>query len=139
MVKFVEVDPNDVPNFRESRRGRVSYPILKTFLETGMPIAMLDRTGVQQSMQSLTSSVGAYIRSHELPIKLFQRRGELYLMRTDVEADGTVPDRVISEFSRHVDNVGVAPAELLANQYIPPVNAAEVATRFQDEKGTGNK
>lgn len=88
MVKFEEVDPNEIPNFREGHRGRVSYPILKSFLETGMSVAKLDRTGMQQSLQSLNSSLGAYIRNHELPVKLFTRGGEIYLMRLDTGEDG---------------------------------------------------
>lgn len=89
-MKFIPVSPEDVPNFREAHRGRVSYPILKGFLETNMPIAMLDRTGIQQSFQSLYSSLTAYIRSHNLPIKLFSRGGQLYLTRLDMDNDGNV-------------------------------------------------
>src|SRR3972149_4255919 len=91
MVKFIEVDPSEIPNFRESHRGRVSYPILKSFLETGKQLVMLDRTGMQQSLQSLTSSLGAYIRSHNLPIKMFMRAGQIYLARTETDDSG-VPD-----------------------------------------------
>jgi hypothetical protein len=90
VVKFTKVEPEDVPNFRESHRGRVSYPILKTFLETGYPVAQLDRTGMQQSFQGLYSCLTAYIRSHELPIKLFSRGGQLYLARLDMDAEGNV-------------------------------------------------
>ena len=87
MVQFIQVSPEDIDvlNFRESHRGRVSYPILKSFLETGMELAQLDRTGMQQSLQSLTSALGSYIRSHELPIKLFMRRGEIFFARTDID------------------------------------------------------
>jgi hypothetical protein len=87
IVKFLEVDPDEVPNVRDAHRGRVSYPILKGFLETGMAVAQLDRTGMQQSLMSLSSSLGAYIRGHELPIKLFMRKGEIYLARTDLDDD----------------------------------------------------
>jgi hypothetical protein len=87
MVRFLEVDPDDVPNVRDAHRGRVSYPILKGFLETGMAVAQLDRTGIQQSLMSLSSSLGAYIRNHELPIRLFQRKGEIFLARTDLDDD----------------------------------------------------
>lgn len=88
MVKFIEVDPDEIPNFKEGHRGRVSYPLLKSFLETGLTVAMLDRTGMQQSLQSLNSSLNAYIRNHSLPIKLFTRRGEIYLMRLDLDGEG---------------------------------------------------
>ena len=48
MVKFIDIDPDEIPRFSEGRRGRVSYPILKSFLETGKILVMLDRTGIQQ-------------------------------------------------------------------------------------------
>jgi hypothetical protein len=90
VVKFIDVDPDQIPNMRDAHRGRVSYPILKSFLETGKTAVQLDRTGMQQSLVSLNSSLGAYIRSHELPIKLFTRGGEIYLIRTDLDAEGNV-------------------------------------------------
>ena len=88
-MKLVPVDPNEIEELRSSRRGRISYPILKMFLESGSPCSQLDRTGVQQSMLALSSSLGAYARSHNLPVKLIQRKGELYLLRLDINADGT--------------------------------------------------
>jgi hypothetical protein len=92
MVKFIEVDPDSVDglNVREAHRGRVSYPILKAFLETGMKVGQIDRTGIQQSLVSLSSSLGAYIRNHELPLKLFQRGGEIFLARLDIDNAGNV-------------------------------------------------
>ena len=92
-MKFIDVDPSEIDNIRDSRRGRVSYPMLKSFLETGKFLVMLDLTGVQQSKQSLSSSLTAYIRSHNLPIKMFQRRGNMYLMRLDIDDKGNqIPD-----------------------------------------------
>jgi hypothetical protein len=66
----------------------VSYPILKSFLETNKVLVMMDRAGMKQSVQSLTMALNTYIRNHDLPIKIFQRSGELYLMRTDVDDNG---------------------------------------------------
>jgi hypothetical protein len=88
MAKWVEVDPDDVPNLREGRRGRVSYPLLKTFLETGLTVAKLDRTGIQQALQPLSMTLGTYVRSHNLPIHLFTRGGEIFAARTDIDEDG---------------------------------------------------
>jgi hypothetical protein len=143
MVKFVPVDPDDVPNFRESRRGRVSYPILKSFLETGMVMAKLDRTGIQQSLQSLNSSLGAYIRNHNLPIKMFTRRGEIYLARTDInEETGEVDssNNNIDRIPRVRDQVGIAPAELKEFEgEIPEVDDEEVEARFGVEKNLSTK
>lgn len=137
MVKFIDVDPDDVPNFRESHRGRVSYPILKSFLETGKPLVQLDRTGVQQSLQSLNSSLGAYIRSHNLPVKLFTRRGEIFFARTDLDESGKVNEKFnnINNVPRNTSVVGQASDELKgAIDDIPGIDDAEVESRFGVEK-----
>ena len=141
MVKFIPVDPKDVPNFRQSHRGRVSYPILKTFLETGQAVSQLDREGIQQSFQSLYSSLTAYIRSHELPIKLFSREGEIYFARTDIDADGNVQpvniDQVAAPRGGRVP-VGVAPKQLVEDKTIPDFDE-EIEDRFKEEVGQVTK
>lgn len=129
-MKLVPVDPKDFPEFREGRRGRVSYPLLKSFLETAMPLAMLDRTGMQQSLQSLTSSIGAYIRSHNLPIKLLTRSGQIYLARTDVDpvTKKVMPTKQIDQYraDANVTQVYETPP--------PAVTITEVKTRFAKER-----
>jgi hypothetical protein len=90
MVKFVEVDPDEMPGFGFSGRGSVSYPILSQFLETGMKVVMMDREGVTQSLQGLTSALTTYIKVHEIPVRVFVRKGQLYLARTDIGEDGKV-------------------------------------------------
>ncbi len=127
MVKFEEVDPSEIDNLRQGRRGRVSYPILKGFLETNFFLAKLDRTGVQQSMQSMTSSLGAYIRSHEMPIKLFQRSGQIYLMRLDIDENG---DPIEDWAEKKLDDAQGTPV---------PITVEEVAARFEEEKGQTTK
>lgn len=87
-MKLIPVDPKDIPSLRDSRRGRVSYPLLKSFLESKMYCAKVDRTGIQQNLQNLMTSMGTYIRNHHMPIKLFRRSGELYLMRLDINEHG---------------------------------------------------
>jgi len=125
MVKFIEIDPDDIPGVRESRRGRVSYPILKGFLETNFFLSKLDRTGMQQSLQALYSSLTAYIRSHDMPIKLFSRGGQIYLMRLDID-----------EVGNEIENW--RQTEIDADK-ATPINAGEVATRFEEEKGKTTK
>lgn len=128
MVQFIQVDPNEIEDMRYSRRGRVSYPILKGFLETGMFVAKLDLTGLQQSKQALSSCLTSYIRNHNLPVKLFQRLGEFYLMRLDIDADGKpVPNWAEDEITNHIQSNAVE------------ITPAEVQKRFDIEKGQTTK
>ena len=124
MVKFKEVDPVELPNLRLGRRGRVSYPILKGFLETGMFLAQLDRTGVQQSFQSLYSSLNNYAKSHKMPIKIFSRQGEIYMMRLDIDENGDPTDWDSKQ-------------EKLAEA--KPITPDEVNKRYEEEKGQTTK
>jgi hypothetical protein len=135
VVKFIPVNPDDIPNFRESHRGRVSYPILKSFLETGEPLSQLDRTGMQQGVQSLNSCLNAYIKSHNLPIRLFNRGGQIYLARTDVGDDGLVDVKHndINKIPRVQETVGKAPDDIDPTD-VPLVTANEVQRRFAEEK-----
>jgi hypothetical protein len=139
MVNFIDVDPDLIPNMRTPHRGRVSYPILKTFLETGKVVAQLDRTGIQQSFQSLYSSVSAYIRNHELPINLFSREGEIYLARTDLDENGNVKPTTLDAVAQDKRaKIGIAPKELLEDETIPDIDD-EVEERYQEEKGQVTK
>jgi hypothetical protein len=132
MVKFIDVDPSDVPNLREAHRGRVSYPILKSFLETNKSLVMLDRTGIQQSLQNLTTTLSSYIRSHELPVKLFTRRGEVYLMRTDVdEKTGEVLNKDVTVGPT---NNSTGKYEGVDDDSIPDLDSDEVDRRFKVER-----
>jgi len=134
MVKFIDVDPAEINNYVGGRRGRVSYPILKSFMEPGKTLVKLDRTGVQQNLQALTSSLNAYVKSHNLPVKIFQRGGELYLLRTDTNDQGVAKEVNIDELPRYVEPVGIASPDLLADEDIPGVDDAEVDARFGQEK-----
>src|SRR6266487_2292866 len=100
-MRLVKMDPDDFPDLQESHRGRVSYPILKMFLESGAKLVMIDRTGVQQSRQSLYSSLNNYIRSKELPCMIKARGNELYLIRTDINDDGEVEEKKIDDYLNH--------------------------------------
>jgi hypothetical protein len=107
-MKYIDVNPDEIDNIRQSRRGRVSYPILKGFLETGKYLVQLDTTGIQQSRQSLTSSLNTYIRNHGLPIKMFQRSGKIYLMRLDIDKDGNaIKDWQETEIKQHLETLHI--------------------------------
>lgn len=90
---FTPVKPEELPNFREAHRGRVSFPILKSFMESGHPIAKLNRAGMGRSAGGLKALLQWYARGHKLPIKFVTRQGELYLIRKDFDEEGKpIPD-----------------------------------------------
>lgn len=139
MVKFVDVDPNELEMFSERRRGRVSYPILKSFLETNKYCVMLDRTGMQQSMMSLNSCLNTYIKNHDLPIKIVNRRGQIYLLRLDIDSEGnTIEDwreQIAGGTGAMVDG------NTATEQHIEPlpITDKEVKKRFAIEKNKVTK
>jgi len=125
-MRIIPLDPKDFPDLREAHRGRVSYPILKQFLEMKIPMGQLDREGMQQSFQSLYSSLTAYTRSHSLPIKIMSRQGEIVFVRLDMDKDGNIdPDWV--------------PPEKRPPGTITPITPEVVAERAQKEKGKVTK
>lgn len=130
MVKYVPIEPDNVDNIRRGRRGRVSYPILKGFLESGHFLVKLDTTGMQQSHQSLYSSLGSYIRNHELPIKLFSRAGDLHLMRLDIDKDG---NKIENWQQKQEDR------ETATDKPLKAITSDEVERRFKEEKGKTTK
>ncbi len=131
MVQFVDIDPEQLMGHREGRRGRVSYPILKSFMETKKKAAMLDRTGMQQSLVSLNSCLNSYIKSHRLPVRVVQRSNQIYLLRRDLDENGEFDpnwkwdDEEIATEGRPGIESHVAPV---------PLNAAEVKSRAAIEK-----
>jgi len=122
--RFVPVDPDEIPNIREARRGRVSYPLLKGFLESMLPIARLDRTGISRTSYSLSMTLGLYIKNHELPIKVCTRKGEIYLARTDVDDEGNI----IGDSSGNLPDV---PDDDPSD--VTELDSAEVERRFAEE------
>lgn len=129
-MKLIPVDPNDVPNITTGMRGRVSYPIIKQFLESNSPISQLDRTGMQQSLQGLYSSLNSYAKNHNMPIKIIARNGEIYLCRLDINADGT-PNPDYKPGNKDLGGQYTGTEELTPAQEITP---AVVAERHDTEK-----
>jgi hypothetical protein len=90
---------------------------MKSFLESNLPVGRLDRTGMTQGTQSITMCLNSYIRNHELPVKILTRKGEIYLLRTDIDEQGNFID----------------PKE--ATEEEPPLlDESEVEARFEQEK-----
>jgi len=88
MVKFIKKTPDEIDNTRSGPRGRVSYPILKGFMESGHYIAELDLTEEKRKPQNMYALLTSYVNNHELPIKPFMRGGKLHLMRLDIDENG---------------------------------------------------
>ena len=90
MARFVQIDPKDFPADRDAKRGRVYYPLIKEFMETGFPVGRLDRTGLKQSPYQLYAGLTHHIKAHQLPIKVVTRGGEIHMIRLDVDAEGNI-------------------------------------------------
>lgn len=135
MVKFVDIDPSEIDTSRAGRRGRVSYPIIKAFMERNTKVSKLDLTGLEKNPQYLRSVLTTYINSHNMPIKIFAAGGDLHLMRLDLNNDGTPnPDW---QKGNEKTTEGAAGHE--RDMTPAPLNAAEVEKRFAEEKGQSLK
>ena len=88
--KFIDLDPREAKHIQRSRHGRMSYPILKAFLESNKFIVQFDPESIGKTVNSLGPSLSSYAKSHELPVKAFQRDSKLYLLRLDIDEDGNV-------------------------------------------------
>lgn len=134
MVKFVDIDPKDIDTSRSGRRGRVSYPILKAFLERNSKVSKLDLTGLHKNPAYLRSVLHSYARSHNMPIKIFSAGGDLHLMRLDIDNDGNPIEGWQDQLEASEGSAG------LERDLEPaPINGAEVKKRFAKEKGQSTK
>lgn len=132
MVKFVDVDPAEIDTSRSGRRGRVSYPIVKGFMERNQKVCKLDLTGMQQKPEYLRSVLAMYIKNHDLPIKVFSAQGDLHLMRLDLDNDNN-PIPWEPEESATEGGGSERDAEPV------PMSQAEVRRRYNKEKGKTTK
>lgn len=93
MVKFIDINPADIDTARSGRRGRVSYPIIKAFMERNVKVSKIDPASHDKNPQYLRSVLTSYIRTHNMPIKLFSANGDLHLMRLDLDNNGNKIER----------------------------------------------
>lgn len=135
MVKMVEVSPEDIPTERLGRRGRVSYPMLKSFLEANVRCVKLDTTGYVKNPAYLRSVLYSYIKSHKLPIKLFSAGGEMYLLRLDMTKDGSL----IEDWKPDEDVATEGAGGLLRDMAAQSITPEEVNARFEVEKRVTTK
>lgn len=91
MVNLIPVDPSQVgTRNREGRRGRVSYPIIKSFMELNIVVVKIDPASTTKNPAYLRSLLTSYVRSHQLPIRIFSQEGALHLARLDIDANGNI-------------------------------------------------
>ena len=130
MVKLVEVNVADIPTERLGRRGRVSYPLIKSFMESNMRCAKLDLTGFAKNPAYLRSVLGSYINTHKLPIKLFAANGDLHMLRLDLDAKGAQIEWTPDEEGGPTDgNPG-----LKRDEEPIMLDSIEIERRFETEK-----
>lgn len=133
MVMFTEVDPADLETNRLGRRGRVSYPLIKSFMEAGIKLAKLNMADLDKNPQYLRSVLTSYIKNHDLPIKLFAMQGDIHLMRLDIDNDGNP----IEDWRKTSTTEGAAGHR--EHEEARPINFEEVSKRFSEEKGKATK
>lgn len=87
-MKLIKVDPSEVNNLREGTRGRVSYPILKGFLESDAYLMNVELGPDERTPSSMCGLLKLYLQRHPMPVKPFTRSGKLYLVRLDIDENG---------------------------------------------------
>lgn len=133
MVQFHEVDPREIDTSRLGRRGRVSYPLIKAFMEANIKCAKLQIDDLDKKPEYLRSVLTAYIRNHNLPIKMFSAQGDLYMMRLDIDNDGN-PIEGWDEEKPSERGAGA-----MRHEEPRPITPDEVKVRFKNEKGQSTK
>jgi hypothetical protein len=86
MDLFEPVEIDDIPANQGGANGRVSFPLVKAFMDSGLASAKLNREMIDENrtIKSLRGNIRYYVRQHKLPIMVHLVDGELYLIRTDM-------------------------------------------------------
>ncbi len=135
MVSFIQVDPASIDDNRLGRRGRISYPLLKSFMEANIKCAKLDPMGLEgKNPTYLRSVLTSYIKNHNLPVKLFSASGETHLMRLDLDNAGNPIPNWTPEMATTEGAAGH-----LRDMKPVALNAAEVSARAVQEKKKSHK
>jgi hypothetical protein len=82
----------------------------------------------------LRTVLQTYIKSHRLPIKIFQAGGEMHLLRLDMDAKGEVN----SSWGPQEEPTEGASGSLRDSE-ANPITSIEVERRFKQEKGETTK
>jgi hypothetical protein len=133
-MPLIPMSPEEVSGF--SSQGQVSYDICKEFLAAGIVIAKVDPNDFPgHRPTAISSSLNAYIRRHELPMKNTYRKGDVILFRTDRDENGEVDKRDIDDY---VDSTFQLPAgkagpELVGRSDIPTLSVDTARRRLAEE------
>ena len=129
MVNLVPVDIAKVGTTpRAGRRGRVSYPIIKAFLESGHIVVKVDPASTDKDPAYLRSVLNSYVTRHKIPVKLFSEAGELHLMRIDLTAEGEIDPDWVAEVDVPTEGATGSLRDLEAKPITPDVVVARAAT-----------
>lgn len=82
-MALTPIDPKDFPEFRAIAKRRANLAILEEFLISGSPLSEVDLEG--RSVGAVNSGLAIAAKGSGKPIKVFTRRGKVYLMRTDLD------------------------------------------------------
>jgi hypothetical protein len=74
-MKLTPVDPSAAPS--RSEYGK----ILKEFVESGNDVAEV--TDYDTSFNNVANCLRVYVSRHDYPVRVFQRKGRIYLLRTE--------------------------------------------------------
>ena len=114
-VTFTEVPPEELESTVDTRRGRVSYPIIKGFMETGLYIARVNFEDSMRKAPNMYVLLKSFVSNHDLPIKVLLRKNRLYLLRLDIDKDGNkIEDWKEKNFPKeNVDDEAAEPIDKL--------------------------
>jgi len=102
-------------------------------MERQSKVSKLDLAGLDKNPTYLRSVLQSYIRSHNMPIKIFSANGDLHLMRLDLDNNGEA-----IEWSPEMETTeGALGAE--RDMDAKPLDAGEVKSRSAKEKGKTTK
>lgn len=97
MIKLVPVAPGDRSLADNRTWARRSYDILDEFLKSGEQLVRIE--GGPQRTQNVNVPLRLFVQNYGLPVKVFVRRGNVHLARTDIDAKGKIPKaKTIEEY-----------------------------------------
>lgn len=87
----MELTPVDPQSLTPGRTG-ASYKLLKEFMESGELVSAVKQSN--QTLMSLRAIMTYYVKTRDLPIRVFQHDNEIHIARLDkrMDEDGNIVD-----------------------------------------------